>query len=39
MIKFFSGQNAIYFDVGMNHLIVFDLQFHTISYLFERDKL
>ena len=39
MINFFSDQDAIYFDVETNRLIVFDLQFHTISYHFERDKL
>ena len=39
MINFSSGQDAIYFDVETNRLIVFDLQFHTISYHFERDKL
>ena len=39
MINFFSGQDAIYFDVETNRLIVFDLQFHTISYLFKRAKL
>ena len=38
MINFFSDQDAIYFD-ETNPPIVFDLQFHTISYLFERDKL
>ena len=36
---FFLGQDAIYFDVETNRLIVFDLQFHAIIYLFERDKL
>ena len=39
MINFFSGQDAIYFDFETNSLIVFDLQFHTISYLFEWGKL
>ena len=39
MINLFSGQEAIYFEVEKNRLTVFDLQFHTISYLFERDKL
>ena len=39
MINFFSGKNVIYFDVETNGLIVFDLQFHTNRYLFERDKL
>ena len=36
MINFLSGQDAIYFEVETNCLIVFDFQFHTISYLFER---
>ena len=39
MINFFSDQDAIYFDVETNPPIVFDLQFHTNSNLFERDKL
>ena len=39
MINYFSDQDAIYFDVETNSPIVFDLQFHTISNLFERDKL
>ena len=39
MINFFSGRDAIYCEVETNRLIVFDLQFHTISYLFEWDKL
>ena len=42
MINFFSAQDAIYFDIETNHLIMFDLHFHnisTISYLFGWDKL
>ena len=39
MINSFSGQDAIYFNVETNSLTVFDLRIHTISYLFERDKL
>ena len=39
MTNFFSGQDAIYFDVETNCANVFDLCFHTISYLFEQDKL
>ena len=39
MISFFLGQDAIYFDVGTNRLIAFDLQFHAIIYLFEQGKL
>ena len=39
MINFFSGQDAIRFNVETNSLTVFDLCFHTISYVFEQDKL
>ena len=39
MINFFSDQDAIYFNVETNPPIVLDLQFHTISYLFEWDTL
>ena len=38
MINFFSGQDAIYFDVEMNVLLCLTYSF-TLLVLFERDKL
>ena len=39
MITYFTNQNAFYFDIEMNCVVMLDLHFHAVSYLFEWDTL
>ena len=39
MITYFTNQDAFYFDIETNCIVMLDVHLYAISYLFERDKL